>query len=718
MNEHGKIFRRRLTSGCCGAGIILALAAASPALAQTEGVDTASTADTGVIIVTATRRETQLQNTPLAISALNAASLQNNNITDLTKLPLQVPSLYIGGNDGFGGVTVALRGIGSLNLGVGAEEGVGIYIDGVYQGKPYGSLFSFVDIERVEVLRGPQGTLYGRNATGGAINIVTKLPGREFTGQVNAEYTNYNGIRVSGYVMAPLSEQLSVKIAGGSDTRDGWAYNPTRDENPYKVNNKYVSGTLRWQPSSSTDVVLSGRAGLSYNYQQQKDVNDASLPTKIFPADAPGHTKNRFASGSLSITQDFDAMSVVSITGYGTSKAEAAQDSDLLSIPLIYGVSYQKSDQFTQELRLVSKNDGPFTWLIGGLYYHEKSRVNLPFVLPVAPPFVNSILFYGGLKVDSYSIYAEGTYKLTDALSFTAGGRYSYDEKDWQGCVGPSSATGLPPFSTCDASNTNADRQTFRAFTPHFVVDYKVSDDVMLYASATRGFRSGGWNFTDATFRGSGFRPENIWSYEGGTKTRLFDRHLQLNLAGYYSDYNKLQIRVPDGPFLAVRNAGAARIYGFELESSLNLDKFNLSVNGSYLNAKYTSFPAVVNGVATNYAGQTLNRSPKWNASVSGQYELSLGDLGSLTPRAEYHYTSTTYYSVENILPLGASSVDVVNLRLKYQPVSERWNVTAYVDNLTNDQHLTYAIPGNLPGQVAGIYSDPRIYGVRAQFNW
>lgn len=673
------------------------------------------------IVVTATRRETKLQKTPVAITALDSGALARNNITDLTKLPFQVPSLYVGGNDGFGGVTVALRGIGSLNLGVGAEEGVGIYIDGVYQGKPYGDLFNFVDIDRVEVLRGPQGTLYGRNATGGAINIVTKQPGDVFAGQVNAEYTSYNGIRASAYVLVPLvDDKLGLKIAAGSDTRDGWAYNPTRHERAYGLNEKYVSASLRWRPTERTDILLSGRAGLSYNYVQQKDANDKTLAIRTFPDDAPGYDKNRYVSGSLSITQDLGTVSLVSITGYGQSKAVVAQDADLTPASIIYGVSYQNSEQETEELRLVSKNSSRFSWLVGGLYYHENSNVDLPFVLPIAPPYVNSLLFYGALKTDSYAVYGEGTYKFSQKLSFTAGGRYSYDAKHWRGCIATSPLAALPDFSLCNVSNTNPDNRNFDAFTPHFVLDYQATNDVLLYTSVTKGFRSGGWNFTDATSYHSGFGPESIWSYEGGAKTQLFNRRLLFNLAGYYADYNKLQIRVQDGPFLAVRNAGAARIYGVEFETNLRpTDRFSLSLVGAYLNAEYTEFPTQANGVPVNYSGKRLNRSPEWNITATGQYDLLLpSNLGTLTPRIEYRYTSETFYSNDNVQPLGAGPVDIVNLRLKYQFDGKPWNLTAYVDNVTNNQYRTYAILGNLPGQVASLYSDPRIFGIRAQYSW
>jgi iron complex outermembrane receptor protein len=672
----------------------------------------------GDIVVTATRRESRVQDTPIAISALDSSALERNNITDLTRLSLQVPSLFVGGGDGFGSSSVTIRGIGSLAIGVGADEGVGVYIDGVYQAKPYGNVFEFVDIDRVEVLRGPQGTLYGRNATGGAINIVSKQPGNDFAGQVNAGYTNYQGVRVSGYVMIPIvKDTLSFKIAAGSNTRDGWAYDPVRKEPLYGTDNKYVSASLRWRPTEGTDVVLSGRAGRTNADVQFKDANDTSLPLNIFPADYPGFERSTYAAATLSITQDLGFASLVSVSGYEHGRSKNAQDSDLTPAYFFEFDSDQKSSQLSEELRLVSKNSGPFSWLVGAMYFHESSSVFLPFQVSIANLLV---LFDAHLKTDSYSAYAEGTYKLTDKLSFTAGARYNRDSKHWLGCTvqAPLSTTTVSP-ALCAGPASVPDSRAWGSFTPHFVINYQASKDLLLYASATRGFRSGGWNFTDQTSFHSGFNPETIWSYEGGVKSEMFGRRLRMNIAGFYANYSNLQVRVNDGPFLATRNAGSARIYGVELESNLRLfDALDLSASASYLNAEYTTFLSVANGVTTDYAGHRLNRSPEWNLTFSGQYGIDLPGFGHLTPRAEYHYISQVFYSQENIQPQGADPYHEVNLSLKLEPDNRRWSLTAFADNLTNNQFRTHTFPGNLPGQIAATYSTPRIYGVRAQLNW
>lgn len=700
------------------AGVAALAAGTAPALAEApaDAPQRAADAGPGEIIVTATRRETRVQATPLAISALDSAALQRNNIGDLTKLPLQVPSLFVGGDDGFGSTSVTIRGIGSLAIGVGADEGVGIYIDGVYQGKPYGNVFEFVDIDRVEVLRGPQGTLYGRNATGGAINIVTKQPGNDFAGQVNAEYTSYQGVKVSGYALIPIvQDKLSLKIAAGSNTRNGWAYDPTRAEHLYDINNKYVSAALRWTPTETTDIVLSGRAGRSASDVQFKDANDKSLPIKIFPADYPGFETRRYSAVTLTVTQEFDKASLVSISSYERGKSVNAQDSDLTPAYDFEFNSTQKSAQLSQELRLVSKNDGRFSWVVGGLYFHEKASVYLPFQISIAN---FGVLFDAHLRTESYSAFAEGTYKITDKFSATAGARYNYDEKHWLGCVAQFTTIANASPALCAGNASVPDSRHWGAVTPRFVLDYQASRDLLVYASATRGFRSGGWNFTDATSYHSGFNPEDIWSYEGGLKSEMLDRRLRFNLAGFYADYSKLQVRINDGPFLATRNGGSAHIYGAELESGLRLGRLDLTASGAWLHAKYHQFSTVSNGVTTDYAGNTLNRAPKLSFTVAAQYGVDLMDKATLTPRVEFHHVSQVFYSQENIQPQGADPYNELNFRLKFEPQGSKWNLTGYVNNATNKQFREHTFPGNLPGQVATTYSEPRIYGIRGQYNW
>jgi iron complex outermembrane receptor protein len=713
------IIRRILTASAS-----LLILGAMPAWADDQtassatgpSVNSANTNEIQEIIVTATRRETTVQKTPMAITALSNSDLQDSNITDLTKLPLQVPSLFVGGNDNFGSNSVTIRGIGSLALGLGAEEAVGIYIDGVYQGKPYGNIFDFVDIDRVEVLEGPQGTLYGRNATGGAINIVTIQPGNEFTGQANATFTNYGGVDLSAYTVVPLiPNELSLKVALGEEHRDGWAFDPTQNSHPYNLHNQYGSFALRWTPDSATDVTLAGRIGNTYTGAMFKAA-DSTLPIDIFPDYYPSYTQNRFSAASLTINRDLGFANFVSISGFQDASAIVSSDSGLLPQQTIDFNSWQYTTQITQELRLVSKDTGPFSWLAGAQYYHENSRVYLPFQVVIAD---TGVLFDAKLRTNSYSGYAEGTYKITDKLSITAGGRYSVDAKDWQGCGN----TDIPlsqGISPADCAGPETVRQSKRwdALTPHAVLDYQLTDQLLLYTSATKGFRSGGWNFAIATPAQSPFNPEYVWSYEAGIKSDWFDRSLRVNLTGFHADYSQLQVRANVGEFLSVYNAGAATINGAELQSKLRmLDRLDLGFNAAWLDARYTQYTYATGGVVTDFTGQTLSRAPKWDFTGNLQYRFDVNGWGTLTPRAEYHYVSQLYYLQPDAQPEGADAIHIVNLNMKFQPAHGSWNVAIFCDNVTNVQFRTHTFDDPL-GVVAASYSDPRIYGVKLQYNW
>jgi iron complex outermembrane receptor protein len=683
---------------------------------STSSANSSSTTELEEIRVTATRRETTVQTTPIAITALSHADLQDSNITDLTKLPMQVPSLFVGGNDNFGSNSVSIRGIGSLALGLGAEEAVGIYIDGVYQGKPYGNIFNFVDIDRIEVLEGPQGTLYGRNATGGAINIVTIQPGNEFTGQANATFTNYGGVNLSAYAIVPLVPNvLSLKVAVGEEHRDGWAYDPTQNSHPYNLHNQYGSFALRWTPDSETDVTLAGRVGNTYTGDMFKDAN-STLPIDIFPDYYPSYTQNRFADASLTINRDLGFANLTSISGFQDASAIVSSDSGLLPQESIDYNAWAYTTQMTQELRLVSKDTGPFSWLAGAQYYHENSKIYLPFQVVIAD---TGVLFDAKLRTNSYSGYAEGTYKVTDKLSITAGGRYSVDAKRWEGCGNTDIplGQGISP-ADCAGPETVLQSRRWDALTPHAVLDYQATDRILLYTSATKGFRSGGWNFAIATDAQSPFNPEYVWSYEAGIKSDWFDRTVRLNLTGFHANYSQLQVRANVGEFLSVYNAGSAKINGVELQSGFRpLEGLDLGFNAAWLDAQYTQYAYTTDGVVTDFSGQTLSRAPKWDLTGNVQYRFNAGDWVTVTPRAEYHFVSQVFYLQPDIQPEGADAIHIVNVSVKFQPTHQPWNVSLFCDNATNVQFRTHTFDNPL-GVVAASYSDPRIYGAKLQYNW
>lgn len=697
--------------------LLLSTALGLPGVAYAE-TGQAADVDADEIVVTATKRETELQETPLALTALDSRALERSGVTDLVKLDTQVPSMFVAGDDGFGSNSVSIRGIGSLALGNGADDAVGIYIDGVYQGRPYGNVFEFVDVDRIEVLRGPQGTLYGRNATGGAINIITKTPGREFTGYIDAERASFNGSRIQGYLMAPVTETLAVKFAGGYHYERGWAFNPTTDEHLYGDKNFYTDFALSWTPSSDTSVVLKSYYGQTHSTYAYKNVRDG-LPLDVIPANLPNFDKRDYYGGSLTIAHKFADMELTSITGYAHGASVGSVDPDGGPQSLVEFRSDFGFEAASEELRLSSSGAGRFNWIVGGLAYFESSDAIVPLGLP---PISFGFVFADKTKTHAYSAFAEGSYRFTDKLTLTAGARYSYETKHWGNCIGFYTDFDVDFDPRVCVGQLIPDKKKSRVVTPRFVLDFKANDAVMLYASATRGFRSGGWNFTDDTIPNAknGFSPEYVWSYEAGLKSDLFDRKLRFNLAAFHADYSKLIVRVfePVTQLLQTRNAGAAQIDGVELEATVKpLAGLEFSAVASWLDAKYTKFTFTqTNGEVVDYKGNRLNRAPEWQINLGAQYRADLGESGSLTARAEYRYVSAYFNSETNREIEGSDPFHIVNLRLGYE-AQGGWGVRAFVENVTDKQYRTYTFTGNDGSQPATI-SSPRVWGVSAHYRW
>lgn len=698
--------------------------ASAPTSQSTQSTPAGQTVpdDTGLsdIVVTASKRSTNLQSTPIAVTALTGAELGQARINDLGRLPLQVPGLVVVPTNNFGTSIVVLRGIGSLFIGPGADEGVGIYVDDIYQGHAYGNVFDLVDIERIEVLRGPQGTLYGRNATGGAINIITKQPGDTLTGQANAELTSFNGVRVNAYLMAPLvANTLSLKVSGGYARRSGWARNLTQGQRVNGYDTSYISGELRWRPDELTDIRLNGKWVRFWNDTNYRVVKDygTSDPVNIYRANDPGYDRGRSLSASLYASRDLEFASLVSITGYIDGQDHTVSDPDGTADEVAVNDAAFKNRQFSEELRLLSRSGGRFNWILGAQFMSDLTFGPDVFTLP---PFNTSYVFDFRVKTHSYSAFAEVTYKLTDQLKLTAGARFIYEKKYWQGCVIISGANASS--NLCDGQRVPDDR-SFNKITPRVVLDYQPNRDIFLYASATRGLRSGGWSFSEATVpnRQNGFNPEDVWSYEVGAKTEMFDRHLRLNLAAFLADYSKLQVRGvdPTTTLLLTRNAADARIKGVEFEANARpIEGLSLLATVTYLDARYTDFKLVQPGMPTiDYSGNRLTRAPKWSASFVGQYDIKYAGIGIVTPRVEYRHSSRMFFTEQNVAPFDARPQDIVNLRLSLSSPDSRWSFSTFVDNLLKDRTLlnVVASPVGLP---VGFYTEPRIYGVRTVYSW
>ncbi len=667
------------------------------------------------IVVTATKRDTNLQDTAIAITKYGAADLETARITNLAELGASTPGLFIGGDNSLGSSPVAIRGIGSINESIGADEGVGVYIDGVYQGKPFGEQFTFIDVDDIEVLRGPQGTLYGRNATGGAIAINTLTPGPQVVVKADASLTNLNGYQARALLSGPLVEStLYGKIAVGTDARDGYSTNPLTGQKLNNARNSMVSGALRWTPGGTWDITLRGYYGKDDARFAYKNALDG-LPIDDIPATEPNESSKTFSGGTLNVSTMLGNDTFTSVTGYTNAYATYLSSSANVGLTQV-AMAPIASHEWYQEIRLASPGNDAFTWIVGANFYHEKAYDRTNFALLFVPVGLN---FHSDLTTDSYAAFAELAYRFTNGLRITAGGRYTLDKKNWLDCNASGEYTNLAnlPPDACDGEYLT-DRNKWHAVTPRVVLDYQLAHDVFGYLSATKGFRSGGWNFTQpVTGPHSGVDPENVWSYEAGLKSEAFEHRLRTNVAVFTANYSNLQVRSPDPAttLFGLRNAATAKIQGVEVEIAAQATKaLKFGAAASVQNAKYVNYSYVSDGVLTDNDGHYLNNAPKWQASLDGEYEISLGGLGSLTPRVELRYVSDVYFTETNEFPYGAKAHETINGRLEYGAPSGRWGMRLFVDNATDQRQPTYAFAGITTAIVGVMIPPPTIYGVQA----
>ena len=709
---------------------------ASFAIAYTPAV--CAQTDAGAIeeiLVTATKRETGLQQTPIAISAFTGEQLERAGVNDLQDIDLFTPGLFIGGNASFGSNGYSIRGIGSTLIGVGGDDGVGIYVDGIFQGRGAGAIFEFSDLERVEVLRGPQGTLYGRNATGGAINIISIKPGDEFKGKLSVEGTSYNGVGAKGYVIMPLIEGvLSTKVSAAVFDREGHISNPFWNNRFGGTEKSYFSGALRWTPGDRSDITLmayTGSSMLPIVAKNQLDEFPGAINT--IAADFRNEEKREFTSVNLTGNFDFDRFQADIVLGFLESDVEGFVDSDSTRRDNVQFRNFEEAEQFSAEFRLTSDFDGRFRWLGGLYYYDEEPGTFTPFnffrtVIPgfeAATADPRGILFAAYLQTRSFAAFGELTYDLTERITLTAGLRYSDEKKNWRGCLAPDAFTLYEADFDPKACSGNfvPDSNSETVTTPKFLIDYKMSNDVLLYVSATRGFRSGGWNFTEPTIPGvTGFGTESVWSYEAGAKMDLLDGRARLNVNAFFADYEDLQVRVTDPvtSLLNVSNAGTAEIKGVELETLYSPRKnLDLAATLSWLDAKYTEFSFVqTDGTLVNHAGRFLNRAPEYSFSFMAQYTAPIHESYYLIPRIEWQYMDEMFHSELNVQPFGSDSFNIVNARLRMEPEEGNWSIEVFVDNVGDEQFRHHSFVGILPNVVPAYWSNPRIAGLRASVDF
>ncbi|NKF22007.1 TonB-dependent receptor [Solimonas marina] len=711
------------------------------------------------VVVTAQRREQKLQDVPIAVTALSAEQVQDRGIQNVSDLSALAPGLQISKTASNTTISqITIRGLSQINPAIYWDPAVGIYVDGVYIGKAQGSVFDIVDLERVEVLRGPQGTLYGRNTLAGAINLITKRPSGEFGGTVSVEAGNYDALTTKASIDLPKMGIVSMSLAARQEQRDGWV-NTSRDSSTSELNNRNGNGlrfaadfdfapsllgeyrfdrsvvdqTPNWDQLYRIDTDFGIYPGLT-DYASHQRQTHADL-------DAPMFEKARIMGHAFTLNWDADdANTFKSITGYRTMRWDDSLDLDGSPNDVAFTQRFTHYHQFSQDLQWLGHTDR-LNW-VGGLYYFgdDGDTDNPQHFFSHSANYDSSY----GTKTHAYSGYGQLDYKPLDPLTLSAGLRYTREKKDLTrtfGIVGAGDYL-IPPGTSA--------HKTFSATTPMASIAWQMTPHVNTYLRYAEGFKSGGFNgeYSDPTASSEDnidetktpFKPEKQRSYELGSKTTWLDGRALLNAAVYYNKAKDLQESIFLGQGAAatsVRNAGKATIYGAELEGQLSLGHGSrLGFNYAYLHTKYDQFIDEGQDVADNRA---FVHAPKNTANVYLDLRLAHFEFTDLRALVDYAYTDSFYTYAYQLSGPGDARYDaskqvagdtevpstsLLNLRLALANMKLGSNaigeVAVWCRNVTDEDAPTNFIDfgpafGNL---TVANFNDPRTFGITGIVRW
>jgi len=701
----------------------------------------------GDIVVTAQRRSESLSKVPVSISAFSGETLARADVKSLQEVYAYTPNMAF--NQSSGSAQIYLRGVGNNISNASTDGSVAINVDGVYVARPFGALLDFYDVERVEVLRGPQGTLYGRNATAGAINIMSTRPTRDFSGYVKAIYGSFDRREIQGAVGGPLTQDGNVRarIAGRYARDDGF----TKDLDPRgsnKLDNQNVDalrGTLdadmgAFSLKLTADYTKQHSDGDTIRILDasgQSDAVGSPVPANFHEArnNLPTFNNNRSWGIAAEASYDLGSVSLISVTGYRKLRQYFLLNTDGTEVDVSESIFYTRSRQFSQELRLQSNTDSALSWILGGYYFNEKvaARISLPRLSGAGTrPFPYSTIFDTHNTVKAFAGFADATYRFSDRFSASAGIRYSKEDKDIYRSLYSPSGVVRDIFNTASfgpaAAATTVD-PSYDAWTPRFVLNFEPDDRTLIYASVSRGFKSGGANQAAPT--AAPFGNELLWSYELGAKVRMWDNRAFLTASVFKYDYTDLQVTTFQNGLNVIQNAATAKPWGVEAELKLTpVQELQINLSGSYLHAKYGDFISSLGGVAKDASGNRMINAPKWTLSGSASYDIPLGQkAGMLTVFGAVNYRSTTDFNQFNFRQFQQPGYALVDARIKWTAPGENFSLSAFAKNLFDKDYVrniasftSISSPAYLAlnpvGSATGYPAPGRQLGVEANFTF
>ena len=742
------------------AGLLLGTGAAAED-ASNDSVANAQVIE--VIVVTAQKREEASQDAPLALTAITSDTVEERQIDGVRKLSQLAPGLVF--NRSGTAANTYMRGVGQDIATVLGEPGVALFVDGVYQGANFAQVASYNDLERVEVLRGPQGTLYGRNTTGGNINIYTRQPSFETEFEASLLYGDYDRLKatIAGQT-ALVDNRLAVRANFVTDTNDGYRENPVSGDDLEERDIQAGAVSLLFTPSDTVEMLL--RA----DWNRQDDDNPAwdylrsvpgsGLSPQLFGgmaapgadrirSDREGLYKTEHWGVSAELVWGIGEITMKSITAYRESEQDVDYDNDGTDIPFFEVVGGQSSEQLSQEINLsgfaLSDN---LEWITGLFYFRHDLDILWNFDLKALQGFFEALfpdlqngfmpplppggladparnLFHSGRiptglgspvpfldfrnqqELDSIAAFVQGTYSLTDTVRITAGVRYTDDDKD-----NVQSVASNVSLSGCTDLPLS---QSWEEFTWRLGVDWNITDSALLYGSVSRGFKSGGFNSGTCD---NPYDPETINAYEAGLKSTLADGRVLLNLAGFLYDYQDLQATLFVNNASRLENAADTKMQGLEAEMAVLAGAgFAFDAQVSWMDSEYKDFVTTnpMTGLLEDASGNQVLRAPDFSVNAGFQYTLDTASAGAYTVRYEVSHKDDYYTTVFNDDFAKVDSHTVQNARIIWRGAGS-WEIQGFVENFTDEQYVENQLAVATVGGVIGSWAPPRTWGVQLRY--
>lgn len=716
--------------------------AQSPAPAQPDAIGQEGAVDRPGpqdIIVTAQRRAQSLQDVPVTVTVFSAEQIQDARIQQIGDIVTRTPGLSF---DAFPATQPRLyiRGIGSADRGGGGDPSSAVFLDDIYLGRPPAIAFDAFDVERIEVLKGPQGTLFGRNVVGGAINVITRRPDfQAFDASGEITYGDYDQFDVAGFVNVPFARnEAAIRLSGAYRSHDGYV------RNPFLGTDVDDQDTLTGRLQIGAEPSEKFRFNIIFDGTRDRFKGPGNHTLELVPSDQQG-LYDFFESQGLGLpyTTAFDPdLTYGSTAGYQNRDTYGVRGEFSYDLPFAtliflgsyryvdYGTRYdidggnpdptspgfnqvgiaggddETSELSSQEVRLASLPDSPINWVLGFYhYYQDVDRTNVFNLDTIAfAPIELTEIYSSRGKVDSVAVFGDATIPITDNLKILGGIRYTKDKKTWA----VRNTDGNVVIRADDMFDVNA-RASFDAITYRAGVEFRPAPRHLVYATVSRGFKSGGFQETPASAADAvdPYEPEKAVQYEIGQKSRFFNGKVVWNNTLYYLDYTDLQTRQLVGGLTVVSNAGKATIKGYETQFDLAaFDGFQLSIAYAYTDAKFDKF---FQG-EENFAGNVINGAPKHKVTVSPSYTYELPTGIAFTLAADYRHTSKIFDDNSNLPPEIRKPTDYLDARLIVRNIADHFSLSIWGKNLTDERERTFQ--GVFLGANFGAFSPPRTYGV------